>query len=412
MLMYRIRPGLLSHTRSGHPSCFKLEPLLLWRIVIELSQPEVISSYSNDVSTTTEFRSDIATQTLDQAEARGKNKMKAYANPIEQLLWAVEALKAGGFSKQQVFAVMTKIVDDAFPTPTEGSSSQAKNWDRPRHARTVPSAPNSTPEKDQKAKAVPAGPFASVSSKNPQTSKYLPRRCRVFHALYMPLSKALQILVEKGYLKPLEPRPLPSHLPTGHDATQYCAYHQPTGHSTDNCFRLRHEVQDLIDNEVILPPSSAKFVTAGLLDFEDSAIFLLKGLSGCIESVPLYRNQVIPGMFNGQTAITLNVHSECSMAKPQCEARVAKFKAALEQEAPKSDQEDQMSSRQACKAKSEAPLELGAIMSNALEEPKMDPSANQYNGRSLGFRWLQNPKTIWHGQSYTFTLERLAGPKS
>ena len=62
------------------------EPPLLGRIVIELSQPEVASSYSNDVSTTTGFCSDVVTQTLDQAEARGKNKVRTDANPVEQLL--------------------------------------------------------------------------------------------------------------------------------------------------------------------------------------------------------------------------------------------------------------------------------------------------------------------------------------
>ncbi|GMP47697.1 hypothetical protein CsSME_00025215 [Camellia sinensis var. sinensis] len=50
-------------------------------------------------------------------------------------------------------------------------------------------------------------------------------------------------------------------------------------------------------------------------------------------------------MFNGQ---------------PQCGACVARFKAALEQGARKSDQEDQMRSKEACKAQSKAPLELGA----------------------------------------------------
>ena len=86
----------------------------------------------------------------------------------------------------------------------------------------------------------------------------------------MPLSKALQILAERGHLKPLEPGPLSKNLPATHDAAQYCAYHQQTGHATDNCFRLYHEVQDLIDNEVILPPTSAKSVTTQLLDFEDT----------------------------------------------------------------------------------------------------------------------------------------------
>ena len=87
----------------------------------------------------------------------------------------------------------------------------------------------------------------------------------------MPLSKALRILTEKGHLKPLEPQPLPAHLPPGHDATQYYAYHQQTGHTTDICFRLRHEVQELFDNGVVLPPSSAKSVTTEFVDFEDSA---------------------------------------------------------------------------------------------------------------------------------------------
>ena len=44
------------------------------RIVIALNQPELATNYGNDIST--------STQTLDQAEARGKDKMKADADPI------------------------------------------------------------------------------------------------------------------------------------------------------------------------------------------------------------------------------------------------------------------------------------------------------------------------------------------
>ena len=98
--------------------------------------------------------------------------------------------------------------------------------------------------------------------------------------------------------------------------------------------------------------------------------------------------------------------------QPPCEACVARFKAALEQEARKSDQEDQISSEEACEARTKAPLELGTKISDMLEDPKMDPSVNQCNGHSPGYGWPQNPKTIWHGQSYTFTLERLAGSKT
>ncbi|KAF5934435.1 hypothetical protein HYC85_030606 [Camellia sinensis] len=238
------------------------EPPLLGRIVIELSQPEVASSYSHDMP--------APTQTLDQAEAKEKDKAKIDADPIEQLLWAVEALKAKGMNKQQTSAIVTKAVDDTFPAPTKGSSSQAENQDGPRHAQTILVVPTPAPGKVQKAKAAPADPFASASGKNPQTTKYLPRGRRVFHDLHMSLSRALLILAKNGHLKPLEPRPLPKNLPTTHDVTLYCAYHQQSGHSTDGCSRLRHEVQDLIDNKVILPPTSGKPVTTQLLDFEGS----------------------------------------------------------------------------------------------------------------------------------------------
>lgn len=86
------------------------------RIVIELSQPEVVSSYRNDMST--------STQALDQAEVRGKNKMQADADPVEQLLWAVEALKAGGMNKQQVFAIAAKMW--MMPSPLQLKAVQAR----------------------------------------------------------------------------------------------------------------------------------------------------------------------------------------------------------------------------------------------------------------------------------------------
>jgi len=69
----------------------------------------------------------------------------------------------------------------------------------------------------------------------------------------MGLTCALKVLMEKGYLKPLNPRPLPKPLPPKHDSTQYCAFHQQYSHHTNRCFRLRHKIQDFIDNKVITP---------------------------------------------------------------------------------------------------------------------------------------------------------------
>ncbi|KAF5932923.1 hypothetical protein HYC85_029094 [Camellia sinensis] len=106
-----------------------------------------------------------------------------------------------------------------------------------------------------------ATPFSGASGRNPQTAKYLPKNTRTFAPLYMPLSKALGVLIRKGHLKPLEPRPLQERLPAAHNPAKYCAFHQQHGHDTDLCFRLRHEIQDLIDNGVILPPEKPNITT-------------------------------------------------------------------------------------------------------------------------------------------------------
>ena len=65
-----------------------------------------------------------------------------------------------------------------------------------------------------------------VANANPQTSSNLTRPQRTFNQLYMTLSKAIQLLVKKGHLKPLEPLPLPNPLPLKHNSAKYCVFHQ------------------------------------------------------------------------------------------------------------------------------------------------------------------------------------------
>ncbi|GMP88786.1 hypothetical protein CsSME_00040639 [Camellia sinensis var. sinensis] len=95
----------------------------------------------------------------------------------------------------------------------------------------------------------------------------------------MPLSKAREVLLRKGHLKPLEQRPLPDPIPPKHDQTKYYAYHQQTGHDTDSCFRLRHDVQDLDEP----PADGAQFtpdVAYGMHCFEHlrMLVFVLSDL--------------------------------------------------------------------------------------------------------------------------------------
>ncbi|KAI8538532.1 hypothetical protein RHMOL_Rhmol09G0110800 [Rhododendron molle] len=85
---------------------------------------------------------------------------------------------------------------------------------------------------------------------------------RTFAQFSAPLSAVLEKLVESGTLKPLTPTPLPQKLPASHNPNAYCAYHQNVGHLTDNCFRLRHAIQDLIDNKTLpMPPQKPNTVS-------------------------------------------------------------------------------------------------------------------------------------------------------
>ncbi|KAF5932561.1 hypothetical protein HYC85_028732 [Camellia sinensis] len=107
-----------------------------------------------------------------------------------------------------------------------------------------------------------ATPFTGSSGATSQpATKYPPRGQRTFTLLYMSLSVALRVLIRKGHLKLLEPLPLPNPLPPSHNPAKYCAFHQQHGHDTDQCFRLRHEIQELIDNKVIAPSEKPNVTT-------------------------------------------------------------------------------------------------------------------------------------------------------
>ena len=73
----------------------------------------------------------------------------------------------------------------------------------------------------------------------------------------MTLSEALEKLQAKGLLKPLDPKPIPHLMHRSFNPHAHCKYHQGGGHTTDKCYNLMHAIQNLIDEQVITPPSSA-----------------------------------------------------------------------------------------------------------------------------------------------------------
>ncbi|KAI8547531.1 hypothetical protein RHMOL_Rhmol07G0203300 [Rhododendron molle] len=85
-----------------------------------------------------------------------------------------------------------------------------------------------------------------------QASK--PKQPRVFSQFPVPLSMVFERLVKSGTIKPLLPTPIPQKLPTYHNPNAFCSFHQMPGHATDDCHRLRHKIQNLIDDGTIPIP--------------------------------------------------------------------------------------------------------------------------------------------------------------
>nr|POF27045.1 hypothetical protein CFP56_31988 [Quercus suber] len=80
------------------------------------------------------------------------------------------------------------------------------------------------------------------------------KKRREFDDIHISLSDAFEILSKKDYLKPLEPTLFPIPIPSISNMNEYCAFHQKLGLKKNNYFRLKHEIQDLIDGGVIIKP--------------------------------------------------------------------------------------------------------------------------------------------------------------
>ena len=84
---------------------------------------------------------------------------------------------------------------------------------------------------------------------------FLKKTHREFSNLGMTLAQTYENLTSKGFLKPLQPTLMPNPMPFTWNLNEYCHFHQKSSHKTDNCFRLKNEIQDLIDNGILLNPN-------------------------------------------------------------------------------------------------------------------------------------------------------------
>ena len=67
----------------------------------------------------------------------------------------------------------------------------------------------------------------------------------------MTLAQAYKNLSSKGFIKPLDPTHMPNLVPPTWNLNEYCHFHKNFGHKTYNCFHLKREIKDLVDNETL-----------------------------------------------------------------------------------------------------------------------------------------------------------------
>ena len=71
----------------------------------------------------------------------------------------------------------------------------------------------------------------------------------------MTFAQAYGNLTSKGFIKPLDPTPMPNPVSPTWNLNDYCHFHKKFGNKMDNCFCLKHEIQDLIENGTFLNPN-------------------------------------------------------------------------------------------------------------------------------------------------------------
>lgn len=85
----------------------------------------------------------------------------------------------------------------------------------------------------------------------------------------------------------MEPRPPPYPLPRFYNTGEHCEYHQTPGHTLNKCFRLRHDIQDLINDSKVSfdltltnPPPNTNIIQNPLPDHKPPKGLNMIGITG------------------------------------------------------------------------------------------------------------------------------------
>ncbi|KAK9682792.1 hypothetical protein RND81_10G096600 [Saponaria officinalis] len=124
----------------------------------------------------------------------------------------------------------------------------ARGYQGPSTSRTAPTS----------SKTEDVHSIGAVDTLVAATSGSKPKR--TFDPLFMTYKQALDRLVKEGFitLPPPTPEPPVDKRSPRWDGSAYCHFHQGKGHSTEECFKLKHIIQDMIDSEKLPKPRHPK----------------------------------------------------------------------------------------------------------------------------------------------------------
>ncbi|XP_056158563.1 uncharacterized protein LOC130134846 [Syzygium oleosum] len=116
---------------------------------------------------------------------------------------------------------------------------------------------------------------------------------RQFTPLPGSLSQVLAVLRKKGLLTTEPKRPNPEQF-YNYDPSKKCDYHMgEVGHSTDNCFTLKHRIQDLLDTKAFsFQPARPNVLNNPLPDHTGNVNGIFSFDAGRIKNVKVYTTDV------------------------------------------------------------------------------------------------------------------------
>jgi len=159
---------------------------------------------------------------------------------------------------------------------TSSNNNNAQTSDKPYFWNKNKNSLNDGVTYTKAVQNVQNNPLLNISSNNVNVPRGPPRQenrpRRRFTSLGEPIADILDRCVKGRLLQlpPIRPVDESQFKPMWYDENQYCEYHRVNGHSTSNCMRLEHRIQDLIEiGKVNLQDSSNPSPNANLGAYKD-----------------------------------------------------------------------------------------------------------------------------------------------